>query len=118
MTALKSDDTRRDSQIKAKGIETTKFPSASFELSSPITLPALPKLLDEIPTKALGRLTLHGVTKDVTLDLTARWSGDRIDIAGHTDIVMADYGIDPPSIAGIVSVQNHGVLELQLMLTR
>lgn len=118
MTGLKSDEARRDSQIKVRGIESTKFPKATFVLSSPIDLGGAPKIGAELPVKASGKLTLHGVTKEVTLDLKARWSGDRIDVAGKTDILMANYAIEPPTIPAIVTVENKGVLELQLTLTR
>ena len=118
MTALKSDEARRDSQIKVKGIESTKFPTATFVLSSPIDLGGAPKIGAELPVKATGNLTLHGVTKEVTLDLKARWTGDRIDVAGKTDILMADYAIEPPTVPAIVTVENRGVLELQLAFTR
>jgi polyisoprenoid-binding protein YceI len=118
MTGLKSDEARRDSQIKVKGIESTKFPKATFVLSSPIDLGGPPKIGTELPVKANGKLTLHGVTKDITLDLKARWSGDRVDVAGKTIILMADYAIEPPTIPAIVTVENKGILELQLTLTR
>jgi polyisoprenoid-binding protein YceI len=118
MTGLKSDEARRDSQIKVKGIESAKFPKATFVLSSPIDLGGPPKIGAELPVKATGKLTLHGVTKEITLDLKARWSGDRIDVAGKTDILMADYAIEPPSIPAIVTVENKGILELQLALSR
>ena len=118
MTGLKSDDPRRDSQIKSRGVETVKFPKATFVLSSPIDLGGAPKVATEIPVKATGKLTIHGVTKDVTLDLKARWSGDRVDVAGKTDILMADYAIDPPTIPAIVTVEDNGILELQLTFTK
>ncbi len=118
MTGLTSDEARRDSQIKVRGIESTKFPKATFVLSAPIDLGGAPKVGAELPVKANGKLTLHGVTKEITLDLKARWSGDRIDVAGKTDILMADYAIEPPTIPAIVTVENKGVLELQLIFTR
>ena len=118
MTALKSDEARRDSQLKVKGIESTKFPKATFVLSAPIDLGGSPKIGAELPVKANGKLTLHGVTREITLDLKARWSGDRIDVAGKTDILMADYAIEPPTIPAIVTVENKGVLELQLAFSR
>jgi hypothetical protein len=33
-------------------------------------------------------------------------------------IVMAHYAITPPSIAGVVSVQNHGTVELLVNLAK
>jgi polyisoprenoid-binding protein YceI len=43
-----------------------------------------------------GRLTIHGVTKDVTVSAKAQVSGDRIEIAGTTTIDMTAYEVTPP----------------------
>jgi polyisoprenoid-binding protein YceI len=118
MTLLKSDDSRRDSALKSKAIESANFPKATFVLGQPIDLGGLPKIGSEVALKASGALTLHGVTKEITLDLTARWAGDRIDIAGKAAIALSDFGIEPPTITGMLTVQDKGTLELQLHLVR
>lgn len=114
MTQLKSSSSLRDGKIKTIGLETLKFPTASFTLTAPIDVagslePGTAKTLD-----ATGDLSLHGVTKSVTIALTACWTGAAVEVDGSTPIVMADYSIKPPSIGGIVSVDDHGVLEFQL----
>ncbi len=43
MTQLKSDKAPRDGQIKTRGIETNDFPTATFKLTEPITLPGNPE---------------------------------------------------------------------------
>ena len=58
-----------------------------------------------------GDLTVHGTTKQVTVDLTARSRGDIFSINGEVPIVMADYGIEPPSVPGMLDVDDHGSLE-------
>ena len=65
----------------------------------------------------MGDLTLHGVTKRVELPLQAQWDGKVIDVAGGITIVMADYGMEPPSNS-IVSVAGEGELEMQLSFNR
>ena len=67
---------------------------------------------------ATGDLTLHGVTKSVTLDLTAQWNGSTITVKGNTPIVMADYQISPPSVGGFVGVDDNGVLEVALAFVK
>ena len=118
MTKLASDSSRRDNQIRGNGLQTNQFPAASFELTQPIQLTSPPAAGAELDVQAVGNLTLHGVTKEVMIPLKVRWSGDVIDIAGQAPIVLADYGIDPPSIGGFVSVDDKGVFEVQLTLVR
>ena len=113
MTQLKSDKAPRDGQIKTRGIETDSFPTATFKLTQPITLPAAPEQGKEVDVTATGELTLHGVTKTVEIPLKASWNGDTIAVAGGADVAFSDYAIEPPTNA-IVSVDDNGEFELQL----
>jgi polyisoprenoid-binding protein YceI len=45
---------------------------------------------------AAGVLRVAGVERDVTLDLTLGRSGQNLVVRGTTDILMTDFGIDPP----------------------
>jgi polyisoprenoid-binding protein YceI len=72
----------------------------------------------EASVTAKGKLTLHGVTRDVQIPLKAKWSGSVIQIAGSTEIVFADYGIQKPTSFVVLSIADHGTLELQLFFTR
>jgi len=46
-----------------------------------------------------GKLTLHGVTRDVTAHVHAQSAGSQAEIAGSITVDMRDFGIDPPSIS-------------------
>ncbi|HEY2814419.1 MAG TPA: YceI family protein [Acidimicrobiales bacterium] len=117
LTALSSDQVRRDRIIKTDGLETNRFPTATFVLSDPIPLDT-PSTGTVVNTNATGDLTLHGVTKRVTIPIMARWNGDTIDISGGTGIVLADYQMSPPGVGGFVSVADHGSFELQLTFVK
>ena len=56
-------------------MQTSDFPTSTFELTQPIQLQSIPANLQEVTVTATGKLTLHGVTKDVTVDLKARLNG-------------------------------------------
>ncbi len=99
LTALQSDDDRRDGQLARQGIQTSQFPTATFTLTSPIELGTVPADGQEISVTASGTLTLHGVTKDVQIPLTAKLSSDTIVITGSLPIVFADCGRSPPRCA-------------------
>jgi len=113
MTQLKSDKAPRDGQIKTRGIETNDFPTATFKLTQPITLPGTPEKGKQIDVTATGELTLHGITKTVEIPLKASWNGDTITVAGGAKVAFSDYSIEPPTNA-IVSVDDNGEFELQL----
>jgi polyisoprenoid-binding protein YceI len=117
-TKLKSSSGLRDGRIKTLGLETVKFPTASFTLTNPVEVPGSLRPGVATTLDATGDLTLHGVTKPVTLALTACWTGAVVRVDGSTPILMADYAISAPSIGGIVSVDDHGVLEFQLTFGR
>jgi len=71
----------------------------------------------KVNVDATGKLTLHGVTKTVTVPLEARWTGPTIEIVGTAPISLPDYKIDAPD-TGVVSVDDHGSLELSLTFIR
>jgi polyisoprenoid-binding protein YceI len=116
VSALESDRAARDSYIHDNALESDKFPRATFVLSQPIALPSVAAGKD-VKVPAQGRLTLHGVTKPVTVQLQARYDGTRIEVAGTAPVVLADYGIDAPDTP-VVSVDDNGSFELHLLFER
>ena len=103
-------------QIVLSGLLTreTKQTSELQKEGGPLQLPSPPKAGQEVAVTASGNLTLHGVTKEVTIPLSVRWSGEFIDVAGQLPIVLGDFQINPPNVGGFVSVAEDGILELQL----
>lgn len=118
LTQLTSDQSRRDGALRTRGLETERFPEATFTLTEPIDLGAAPAVGERYTLVARGELTLHGVTRPVEIELDARWNGDSIDVAGSAPIVLADYGIEPPDVLGRLEVDDEGVMEFQLTFVR
>lgn len=113
LTTLTSDEDFRDERIRTIGLESDSFPEATFALASPISFATRPDQGEQVETEATGTLTLHGVTNDVTVPVTARWTPGGIEVAGSVDIVFADYGIEPPRF-GPVNVGDDGTIEFEL----
>lgn len=67
---------------------------------------------------ATGDLTLHGVTRTVTIDLNAKVTGNRVIVQGSAPVKMADHRIDPPNIVSFGSVADEGRLEFLVSLSR
>jgi polyisoprenoid-binding protein YceI len=117
MTTFESGEAQRDNQFEGRIMEVDQFPTATFELTSPIELGAVPTDGEEITTTATGDLTLHGVTQEVTIDLVARLDGSTFAVDGSIPVTFSDYDIDDPS-GGPASVGDDGELEVLLVFTR
>ena len=115
---LKSDDSRRDGAIRNQALESNAFPEATFELTEPLAVPEGLAAGDPISVEAQGTLTLHGVTREVTIPLEAELVNGVMVIVGSLPIVFADYDIDQPRSPILVSIEDNGVMELQLFLVR
>ena len=118
LTTLESDDQRRDGQLGRQGIETNRFPNATFTLTSPIDLGSVPEDGKEISVTASGQLELHGVKKDVQIPLKARLSGSVIQVSGSLPVVWTDYEIQKPNSFLVLSIADQGTMELQLFFTK
>jgi polyisoprenoid-binding protein YceI len=116
MATVTSDESRRDGQFDGRIMETTLYPTATFTLTQPIGLGSIPSEGEQRTFQATGQLTLHGVTKTLTFDLTGRWSGSVIQVAGSIPITFADWNISNPSF-GPAQTEDHGTLEFLLDLT-
>jgi polyisoprenoid-binding protein YceI len=112
MTTVHSDQARRDDALRSRAIETDRYPSARFTLAGPVALGARPR-------QAKGTLTLHGRRAAIPVAVRGqRLSGDRLELVGTAPIRFAIFAIEPPSVAGLVTVSDHGLLEFRLVLAR
>lgn len=114
VATITSDEDRRDGQFRGRIMEVEQFPQATFTLTEPIELAAVPADGEQVTATAAGDLTLHGVTAPVTFEVTAQASTDRIGVLGDIPIVFADYDIENPSVSGITTEDN-GLLEFILV---
>ena len=78
---LQSDKRMRDERIRTDGLESDQFPIAQFTLADPIVFPSKPAAGTRVTKRAKGTLTLHGVTRNVTIPLQAQWNGSQIEVA-------------------------------------
>jgi polyisoprenoid-binding protein YceI len=114
LTALKSDDNRRDGQLRGQGIQTGQYPNATFTLTSPIDLGSVPADGSTFTANAVGQLNLHGQTKDVTIAIKAKRSGDLVVVSGSLPIVFADYSISKPNSFAVLTIADQGTMEFQV----
>jgi polyisoprenoid-binding protein YceI len=115
VSKLQSDDGRRDRRMASIGLQTAQFPTASFAAAGPIAIPpsAVSGATETVP--ATGQLTIHGVTKTVTIPLQVRRDAGQIDIAGSLRFPFSQFGMTAPSVGGFVTVQSDPTLEFRVL---
>jgi polyisoprenoid-binding protein YceI len=118
LTKLASDERRRDNRIRTDGLQTDRFPKATFVATRPIALPAETASGQAVKVSTEGDLTIHGVTRRVTIPLEVRVDGTRGELAGSLSFPMSDFAINPPNIGGFVTVDPDATLEFKLVLQK
>ena len=118
VSQLESDSPRRDNAIRTRGLESDRYPTATFVGSGPIVLPASAAQGETVRMPLEGMLTIHGVTKQVSIPIEARLNGDRAEVAGSFTFPMSEFEMRPPNIAGIVTVEPTATMEFRLLLAK
>lgn len=114
MASVTSDSDRRDGQFRDRIMSTDQFPTSTFVLTAPIEFGAIPAEGEPISATATGDLTLRGVTKSVTFDVTAQIENGKIGVLGSIPVVFSEYEIPDPS-NGFATVKDNGLLEFVLV---
>jgi polyisoprenoid-binding protein YceI len=92
VASINSNHAERDKHLRGPDfLDTAKFPTATFESTAVKS--------DGNKATITGKLTLHGVTKDVTINAERLgggpdpWKGFRQGFTGTTKLTLADFGI-------------------------
>src|SRR5690348_16066521 len=115
---LTSDRSMRDARMHTIGLQSDQFPTARFVLTSPITFGSVPAEGTVVTKTATGNLTLHGVTKQVTVETQAKWTSGGVEVVGSLVVRFADFDITTPTIGGFVSVNDLGTMEFDLAFAK
>jgi polyisoprenoid-binding protein YceI len=115
ISQFKSDEPRRDARIQREWLESTRFPLAILE---PTGLEGLPESYtpgEVLNFRVTGDLTVRDVTAPTTWDVTALVEGNTLRGTATTNILMTDFGFQPPTIAGILTVDDDVRLSLEFV---
>ncbi|HEX2148911.1 MAG TPA: YceI family protein [Actinomycetota bacterium] len=118
MASLQSDSPRRDEALQERGLETNRFPTASFRSPGPMELPDGLTAGEPVDFLLDGALTIHGVTRQASIPVRAQLAAGTLEVVGTLIMHMADFGIEAPSVANIVSVEPTGTMEFNLLLEK
>jgi polyisoprenoid-binding protein YceI len=118
-TTIASDRSMRDNRLRNEGLQTDQYPSATFKLTAPVEIPAAAVSGTASDLTLTGDLTLHGVTKPVSIPAKAQLTDGTVQVAGSLAFPLSDYSITPPSVGGFVlSVADNGTLEFLVVFAK
>ena len=118
LTTLDSDSDRRDGALRSRGLESDRFPTATFRLTEPVELSEGLSDGDRANPSATGELTIHGITNELTVELQAELQGEAAVVVGSAPVALADYGIEPPTGFTVLSISDDGTFEFQLFFSK
>lgn len=118
VSTLKSDRQMRDEKIEEIGLESARYPTATFVLSAPVSLPAQVLAGTVVKVRATGVLSIHGVSRQEAIPVELSASGSSVQAVGSLTFPWSEFGMTAPSIGGFVNVTEHATMEFDLHLAR
>jgi polyisoprenoid-binding protein YceI len=118
VTKLASDKERRDGYVQRRLLETEANPTV-------VLVPtAIRGLTGPLPTSGsrtfqmVGNLTIKGVTKPTTWNVTAQFQGGRVTGTAVTEFTFADFEMQKPSVPVVLSLADQLKLEYTFTLAQ
>lgn len=116
VNTLKSDRSMRDEKIHQIGLESDRYPTASFALTAPVTesASAIKGKVARVPVT--GTFTIHGVSKTLTIPVEMSVTGATFEAVGALTFPWSEFGMTAPSVGGFVNVTGKATMEFDLHL--
>ncbi len=92
VTTFNSGNSNRDSHAM-EVIDALSYPDARFE-STGMTP-------DHDTLRVEGRMTFHGITRPLTINVLPRWDGNILTVQGAFKLSLTDYKVERPSLLGL-----------------
>lgn len=118
LTALKSDSGGRDGYIQGNTLQTATYPTAVFVPTETKGLAAPLPTAGKQTFQLVGNLTIHGVTRPATWDVTSQVAGNDLTGQATTDFTFEDFGMPVPKRAAVLSIKDDVKLELTFHLAK
>lgn len=117
MQHLTSDSDVRDESVRQRIFHTAEYPAATFTVTEPADVSAVPDDGSVGSVELTGGLTIHGTTQPVTQRFDVARSGDRLIVAGDIPINRLDYGVETPELVA-AKIAEDGEVNVRVNLTK
>jgi polyisoprenoid-binding protein YceI len=118
LRTLKSDRERRDGYIQRRTLETEQHPMAELVVTGVQGLPATLPTTGALAFTLTGNLTIRGVTRPTTWQVTATAGADGYRGSAKTTFTFAEFELTKPRVAVVMSVDDQIALELDFHFER
>jgi polyisoprenoid-binding protein YceI len=118
VNTLKSDRSMRDEKIHEIGLESNRYPRATFVLSTAVTLTKSAVTGQVARVSVTGVFNIHGTSKRETLPVEFGLVGSTLEAAGSLTFPWSEFGMTAPSVGGFVNVTDKATMEFDLHLQR
>ena len=112
MASLKTDQAQRDNFIKRGTLAVSQFPTAQFVPTEIKGLASPLPTSGDVQFQLVGDMTVHGVTKPVTWDVTGKIEGQSLTGQAKTAFKFGDFGMEAPRVPILAAVEDNIRLEL------
>ncbi len=118
LRALKSDDRRRDRYLQRSTIDTARYPVAEFVPRDVLGLPAPLPRSGTAQFQLVGDLTIHGVSRPLTWEVSASFTEQVIAGRAATSFQFGHFDMTIPRVFLVLSVDDRIQLEIDFFLRR
>lgn len=112
MNSLKTDQAQRDNFIKRGTLGVSQFPTAQFVPTEIKGLASPLPTSGDVQFQLVGDMTVRGVTKPVTWDVTGKIEGQSLVGQAKTAFKFGDFGMEAPRVPILAAVEDNIRLEL------
>ncbi|MCG7289114.1 MULTISPECIES: YceI family protein [unclassified Corynebacterium] len=117
MQHLSSDSDKRDSSVRRRIFHTDEYPEATFKVTRPADVSAVPEDGTVGTVELTGELTIHGETNEITHEFDVARSGDHLIVAGDIPINRLDYGVETPELVA-AKIAEEGEVNVRINMTK
>lgn len=118
VSTLKSDRSMRDEKIHSIGLESDRYPTATFKLDTPVSVSTGALRGRVAHVSVTGTFVIHGTSKKVSLPVELSLAGATLEAAGALTFPWSEFGMSAPSVGGFVNVTERATMEFDLHLQR
>lgn len=99
-------------------LETSRYPTGTFVLVTPVYLPSAAAVARGTAIALVGNLTLHGVTRRVTVSARMIGSSSKFTVTGALPVRLTDYGIPLVTAGGLTRADDRATIDFRVVFVR